>query len=635
MEDEINCWNWIDVESFNDDFIDSFRAYDNIEAISDWCAFATSVSGNCKAPNESSCRSHRSNFLQHLDDCAPTSETYSFTALTAKKQHLEKFTPQSIATGPEAHCSKSTEQNTGSLPCSSAKSCQAETGTVFDQLRACTVRSRARARKLASSESGLIAMPSVDSTMSRSTRNSRHGSLFASSRSRIQDVPVPAQYTTAVQQQNTGLLDEDEDTMDFEDGGVALDTEDGPARPDSRISSNTPEMEALYHQHPITETENTLSLWQLPGAPFYVHFAQLGEKYGITHPIPFAYHKSCWLIRHHWQCEPAECIPAECRAQTPYSMAMLSNMRRLACHTKQDLTLAHSLLLQSWRERNGYFEASREHSYINLVETEVSQDFPNCERKIQQNGFGLMISDIAQAFRTLRFMRNQARKQARGEVSQYQQAERETKRQMRLAKKQVKYEAKLLRNQTKIVKQKQDVQGRAAKYAALQPERLEHTLLASFMNGDIGANGDAVVPPNSPVATTHEDGSLGQPDRSRDGNAVIGSERSHAANGNAEHINYPSKHDRQDDRSMSFLLNKMMMDSEKGPNKNQLKRLQAGGFTRRRHPPVIMPSEKVDLTAMAPLHTTGSSADATSQAPPGQSRDGRDIVSRIRNIAIS
>ena len=189
---------------------------------------------------------------------------------------------------------------------------------------------------------------------------------------------------------------------DDEDGGVALGQDDvqslqllrPPDNGKARSSKN-------YHQRPFTtlDVEGANDFWQLPVKPIHVKAADL-KFYGITEKSAKLYHRCCFVITNFWQCDPGNCLPNGVQQRTLYSLAMLRQLRRLANVTKNDHSLALSLMLEAWQQRTAHLEGVAEPNGVYIVKTFVDADRA-AENRIEENAYGLTVDDVAVAVRNI------------------------------------------------------------------------------------------------------------------------------------------------------------------------------------------------------------------------------------------
>lgn len=433
----------------------------------------------------------------------------------------------------------------------------------------------------------------------------------------IEDMPIPPNSPNQmIQGQGRQDRDDfDDDSMDTdEEGGVRIITSSGEAS-----SSDTLQLEKIYHQAPVTELDSSSYMWRLPVNPGHYNPQKL--KHSQDHPIVKAYQRHCGIISKHWTCHPDDCIPLEVRKQTPYSLAMLSSLRRLASFTKQNFQLAQSLLLESWQERSSQRETLVNENVV-LSETIVKRPRGmgrDSEFKIQENLFGLMLEDVDRVWRSIKRGRAQRRRANRA-------SKPELKTPQCIARQQTKLALKLARNEDlqssiaeRVTKRRRN--GRAAKLAAAQMTSFEDELvdvqIGSSIHGQTGFQGAFAAPPNSPVSTYDRPNIFASEVALRE----VGSrhnEQAGTANQDDEALYKPSKLDRHQDNQMSRVLNNIDIDTQKDMKRRRFRRLQAGGQSRSGHQKIAMPSEKTKFNSLPSLHAMAPATSATELARIGQ-----------------
>lgn len=173
----------------------------------------------------------------------------------------------------------------------------------------------------------------------------------------------------------------------------------GPSQQD-QISS-TAKMKHIYHQNrALLDHRENIILWRFPSpTPREIQEHQ-------RHVIGRNFHKACDLIMRHWQVEPAEALPEEMRATTPYSQALLLALRRLASNTKGNREAAQEVLLSVWQDRlNSPSGLSKDETGTGLFQTEAAAFIVNpqgCETHIIESVHGLTLEDVFSTQRTIK-----------------------------------------------------------------------------------------------------------------------------------------------------------------------------------------------------------------------------------------
>lgn len=374
------------------------------------------------------------------------------------------------------------------------------------------------------------------------------------------------------------------------DGGVSLEMDDITSPSSALSSSDHNEMIRVYGQTSIAKLDDTSDLWRLPASPIYMKKSRF-KSYGITHPIAVHYHQSCRIIRNRWKSDPVSCIPSDLRRQTPYSLAMLSALRGLACSTPSNFALAQSLLLEKWRDRFHSLTIQGEHTNVYIVETLVQDPKPR-EEKIEENVFGLMLEDVRKARETLsqdtKDVRRDA-KQAQKKISRAMVADRVSQRRRG---------------------EKEANQGRRRKRRDLDDD-LQDMLKSEYASIHNVRHGVSAVPPNSPAITNQRMQPLPPV------HAILSESANEATSSglDEEATSSLSKAERSQLNQTKNLMNKMGIEWSTQSKKTRLKRLRAGGLSRDPNQPVTLPADRVNLNGMPSLYaiTPGSSPSGIAQ----------------------
>ncbi|EGP91105.1 uncharacterized protein MYCGRDRAFT_89117 [Zymoseptoria tritici IPO323] len=111
------------------------------------------------------------------------------------------------------------------------------------------------------------------------------------------------------------------------------------------------------------------------------------------------YHKFAVVIERSWGCSVAECLPPELQMCTPYSLALVGRMAKLAGLTDGDVDLGHRVLRHAWSTRQ-QMEGDRYSStrFIRLAKPAKKLAHQKClERHIDECPRGVMMQDVLHA----------------------------------------------------------------------------------------------------------------------------------------------------------------------------------------------------------------------------------------------
>ena len=390
------------------------------------------------------------------------------------------------------------------------------------------------------------------------------------------------------------------DDSDDDGGGIALNPSDTSTLGDPLSTRE----ERTYFQPPITSLDLTNHIWKLPETPVDIGPKQLKQN-GFGHPIPYQYHRNCQMIAKHWSCQPINCVPGDLKIRTPYSLAMLTQMRRLANSTKQNYNYAVSLLMKAWVERVKHFEAPSEHiQESEFVETSISIKNKACERVIYENVYGLMICDVENTIEELEAQRRAESGPKRMPKATRRAAVAGTKAAITGAEAAV---AAVQAEKAKIVTQRRREDKKTRKF---REEQKRTRPAAAYDLPDTESGGVSLAPPNSPVATNNQFGPLLHHTMSIRSKPVPKYPETEA-------MPELSHSDKENYKHMAMLMDKMGMDSSEPSRKRRLHRLAAGGLSRLAASGPL-PSERLDLSNISPLPAPGSGIDAEELARLGQ-----------------
>jgi len=191
---------------------------------------------------------------------------------------------------------------------------------------------------------------------------------------------------------------------------VSQQPKDGPL---AFVEPTTPSGKA-YFQDTLNLAMPGMDLWQLPvqvpRRPDRKIFALIDDSMQT-----YVYHKSCTLIRDNWRCEAADALPDMLREATPYSLALLLQLRMLASHTKKNRSYAQTLLTTQWQMRLGALgktpgPGAREFQTTHITSGANLQNLQHCEPMIQENVVGLTLEDISSALSIARMNKQRSKK---------------------------------------------------------------------------------------------------------------------------------------------------------------------------------------------------------------------------------
>lgn len=414
----------------------------------------------------------------------------------------------------------------------------------------------------------------------------------------------------------------EEDSED--EGGVNLNNDDSSMIRSIPYDITSISEPTQYFQSTISVNDQSTCQWQLPVTPLGIGPGQL-KKLGLTHPMPARiYHQACRLTSNFWRCEPTNLVPEGLRQQTPYSLAMLAMMRSL-CHTiHHEFEVAQSLLLDAWKGRVAGYENSDAQAAIYLGETEPG--IKGCERTIQENYYGLILGDVENALK----ISKERMKQQKSERKRINKAANKARHAENQARKTVKAERKAANKGTKhdglrvvpnlehidssgiaarvVERRRTEKASRESKPAPRRLRQPKPSRRFDFTAPDDHPGGVTLVAPSAPIP-----GSEGKYSTFEVAGLSIRARP-------AETTDVPytlSAHDKENEYSISSMMDTMGMDITKRPYKERQQSLPAKE-KRRRNVTETLPAERFNLSNMSTLPNFGSGTSAEALARLGQ-----------------
>jgi hypothetical protein len=302
--------------------------------------------------------------------------------------------------------------------------------------------------------------------------------------------------------------------------------------------------------------------------------------------VPVLYNQCCRLISKHWQCDFERYIPEEVREQTPYSLALLTQLRKLASKTKCNHTLAHATLLKVWHDRISEFQNPNPEWTYQFVETHPRID-QECESSIQENIYGLMIADVQNALSRVKNHKDSGLPRKKGKLRNQGRTQGEL--------------VEGMFTEGRVKKSRVEKRGdKAVRKQKCRRERMEEKERNRLANAGAHSppctesQGVAIAPPNSPVMQTSNkfsalSGQFTISNRTRS-QITMPPDLPHAEA--TEKLSYQ---DKENYESMTRLMMKMgMKHNRRLLGKRRLKNIAAGGLSRRAAG-VPLPSERTNL----------------------------------------
>jgi hypothetical protein len=409
-----------------------------------------------------------------------------------------------------------------------------------------------------------------------------------------------------------------EDMQMFEDDGVRLDENVPVASTATSFDISTVDDAAFhYYQPDLAQLQDTNSLWQLP-VPVPVMMSPNDLKGLNKKSAQYIYFKSCHLIRKQWNCEVDQAIPDTLHRSTPYSLALLSQLRRLAGQTFNNLDRAQRLIIQAWTERLNSKGLPNDPSQLLVTESSCDIiEYPEkycCEEKFQENEFGLKLVDVVNAVGTAK-RANQAETQSKAGTKKLTRQQRKAALNARLQMEGA--QAKPLTIGDRWMQKGQSIA--LNNLTAMQepqnllvaPSQTSNSAPSNLSSAASLPTFEVAIRPGSAFVTQATQGATQVlEDPADDGEEVV--------------VYVPPKQRKRNDpkgvpRAMVNMAKRMQLDESDGLGRKKKKVLQSGGLSRRLHRETTsLPFEKVDLNSLPSLHSM-SATSAEELAQLGQS----------------
>jgi hypothetical protein len=408
-----------------------------------------------------------------------------------------------------------------------------------------------------------------------------------------------------------------EDMEMAEDDGVRLDEIAPAASTATSFDISTVEDAAFhYHQPDLAQLQDTNSFWQLP-VPIPASLSANDLKHLNKKSPQYIYFKSCHLIRKQWNCEVDQAIPDALHRSTPYSLALLSQLRRLVGQTFNDLDRAQRLMMQAWTERLNSKGLPTDPSQLLVVQSscDIIQYAEKycCEENFQENEYGLKLVDVVSAVETAKKASQAERQSKTGTKKTRQQQKAALNARLHIEGAQAK---------PRTIGEKWMQNGQSIALNNLTAMQAPQKLLVASSQSSSSAPSNlssaaslptfevAIRSGSSLVSQTTQGANQVLEDPADDGEEVV--------------VYVPPKQRKRHDpksvpRAMVNMAKRMQLDESDGLGRKKKKVLQSGGLSRRLHRETTsLPFEKVDLNSLPSLHSI-SATSAEELAQLGQS----------------
>ena len=375
------------------------------------------------------------------------------------------------------------------------------------------------------------------------------------------------------------------DNVESQDGGasVIIDSDNVMMHDSTPPESMAPEQ---YLQKSIVSCDQTLPLWKPPPGKL------LDEATTKHHPdlaISRVYAQCYCIIRKQWNCDFEQWIPDHLRGPTPYSLALLYTIRRLADNTKGHYEIAQTAISRAWHERVDQIDSSHQSEQPWLVGNHPYYAQPRCEETVQENVFGLMIMDVFNALHNLVSdnysglpnPKQMGKAHARGIVLTRRESKKPKKRRLKVEKQIAK---KKLRREKRELK-------------------LRNRTVHVFKSGMQGSANP--IPPNRPTLSNKKLEALSRQFTLSNyaeshGEDSVQQHQQDQCTGEAPSA--LSAYDKENYRTMATLLHNIDIDRHKRMIKGRRRKMEAGGRSRRNTKGgILLPSEKIDFNRLPAL----------------------------------
>ncbi|KAK0338062.1 hypothetical protein LTR02_002093 [Friedmanniomyces endolithicus] len=117
------------------------------------------------------------------------------------------------------------------------------------------------------------------------------------------------------------------------------------------------------------------------------------------------------LLRRNWSCDPISALPEYFHASTPYSLALLWQLKKLSSYAKKNMVAAHVILHDNWQRRLASRDirsktSSGLRSFQTVRPAQDISEYPGkgvyCETDIQENIYGITLQDVRATLQSIK-----------------------------------------------------------------------------------------------------------------------------------------------------------------------------------------------------------------------------------------
>lgn len=175
---------------------------------------------------------------------------------------------------------------------------------------------------------------------------------------------------------------------------TAMEPENGPYQGPAHS-----QMSPVLQTPAMLDRDSAGELWQIPLKPIILKTrTMVRERHNVSEPSTLDYHAYCSKIVRAWHVvEPKAWLPEHICKDTPYSLALLSQLARLASRTLDSPAHAHELLTSAWRGRQTHEMSLHTTEPMAMKECflSISREFLRADEAVAQElPAGLLVRDV-------------------------------------------------------------------------------------------------------------------------------------------------------------------------------------------------------------------------------------------------
>ncbi|KAK0261495.1 hypothetical protein LTR87_002775, partial [Friedmanniomyces endolithicus] len=175
---------------------------------------------------------------------------------------------------------------------------------------------------------------------------------------------------------------------------------------------NTQLQNTTYYQDASTFVQPGVPLWRTPQVdPVLALKRSPALRQLVGSEAAYVFYTSCQLLRRNWSCDPISALPEYFHASTPYSLALLWQLKKLSSYAKKNMVAAHVILHDNWQRRLASRDirsktSSGLRSFQTVRPAQDISEYPGkgvyCETDIQENIYGITLQDVRATLQSIK-----------------------------------------------------------------------------------------------------------------------------------------------------------------------------------------------------------------------------------------